>query len=175
MDEKTIARFWAKVDKSGDCWIWTAYKTPKGYGQFRIGGRAKGRAHLSHRVAWAIANGGWPTLCVCHSCDNPACVNPAHLFLGTHAENMVDRDRKGRVQHGASHYLAKLTEGDIPTIRAALSAGSSKAAIAKDFGVSRATIRKVGQGKGWKHVSTDSEARGTKSENPSEFDRAEAG
>lgn len=92
-------RFWSKVDKSGGpaaCWPWTASVDPKGYGQFAYadGTRRSGRAH---RVAWILANGPISAgMSVCHSCDNPPCCNPAHLWLGTNADNVADRVRKGR-------------------------------------------------------------------------------
>lgn len=96
-----VARFWAKVDKSGGpdaCWIWTASKVPSGYGSFGVNGRLFG----AHRIAWVLENGQIPHdgsyhgMCVCHKCDNPACCNPAHLFLGTNMDNARDREKKGR-------------------------------------------------------------------------------
>jgi len=91
------ARFWSNVDKSGVCWLWTA-STRYGYGRLKVGARRI----QAHRVSWELHHGPIPEgLCVLHNCpggDNPTCVNPAHLWLGTRADNAADRDAKGR--HG---------------------------------------------------------------------------
>ena len=101
-DQKIINRFNSKVDTAGPtqsnmttaCHQWTAHTNRKGYGKFRVGTK---KVSLSHRVSYEIHRGPMPDgLCVLHSCDNPTCVNPDHLWLGTHQENVADRDAKGR-------------------------------------------------------------------------------
>jgi hypothetical protein len=89
-----VGRFWSKVDKSGECWVWTAKALcENGYGRFYVGKKPL----RAHRYSWELANGPITDgLFVCHRCDNPPCVNPAHLFLGTHQDNMQDMVAKGR-------------------------------------------------------------------------------
>lgn len=97
-----MKRFWDKVKIAGpnDCWEWQAGKDKNGYGSFRIG---KGSMKRAPRVAWELKNGPIPNgMVVCHVCDYPACVNPGHLFLGTHGDNMRDMRKKGR-----HHYAAR--------------------------------------------------------------------
>lgn len=144
-------RFWSKVDTSGDCWLWTAYLRPDGYGEFRVGGRA-GRSARAHRVVYELVNGPIPDgLSVCHRCDNRRCVNPAHLFLGTAADNAADRDGKGR-GHGPynpSHHKAKLIAQQIADIRAALAEGKrgTAARLARQYGVSQHCISLIRHGR----------------------------
>lgn len=96
MRQSTEQRFWAKVNKTDSCWLWTAYRNRKGYGEFGMGGH-RGRMYLAHRVSWEMANGTIPDgMYVCHACDVPACVNPSHLWLGTATDNNRDMFAKGR-------------------------------------------------------------------------------
>jgi hypothetical protein len=103
-DDKTPTfsqRFWAKVKKTETCWTWTAYRDPQGYGTFSVGPRATHAPHRAHRVAWELTNGQIPDgSLVLHRCDNPSCVNPKHLFLGTHQDNQRDKVAKGRQATG---------------------------------------------------------------------------
>jgi hypothetical protein len=100
-----LARFWDKVDKTDSCWLWTGKPDPKGYGRFKL----SNRSWRAHRVSWLIHFQDPGDLFVCHSCDNPICVNPEHLFLGTHQDNMNDMYNKGRGKKaaGAHHGLVK--------------------------------------------------------------------
>jgi hypothetical protein len=101
---KVLAHYWMKVDRSGGpdaCHIWTAAKAGRGYGRFWI----EGSLYYAHRIAWIIVNNQDipPSVLVCHSCDNPACCNPRHLWLGTHTDNTRDMVEKGRVAAGDRH------------------------------------------------------------------------
>lgn len=99
-------RFWPHVAKSAGCWEWTGSRHRNGYGQFYYRGPA-----MAHRVSWELANGPVPDgMLVCHRCDNPPCVRPDHLFLGTQADNLVDMVSKGR--HWTAHHPERLSRGD---------------------------------------------------------------
>jgi hypothetical protein len=151
-DAATIARFWAKVEvkNSDDCWLWTGCKV-SGYGCFR----ANGKASRASRVSWEIANGLIPPgMVVCHRCDNPACVNPAHLFLGSHADNVADKMRKGRgrwkVHHGEQHGMHVLSESDVLEIRRLFDGEyGTQAKLARRFGVSKMQISRIVRRERW--------------------------
>lgn len=119
----------------GGCWIWDGAKNNKGYGQIGDGTRVV----LAHRVSFELRNGPIPSgMQVLHGCDNPACVNPEHLFLGTAKDNMQDMHRKGRGQSGSSHRWARLSDVDVTAIRSIV--GLTQQEIADRYGVSRAAV-----------------------------------
>lgn len=100
MTEEMLQRYWSKVLKTEGCWIWTASKTKAGYGQIQIRALSHMPIH-AHRMAWELRNGPIPKgMHVLHRCDNPSCVNPDHLFLGTQSDNNRDRLEKGRTASG---------------------------------------------------------------------------
>ena len=110
----------------------------------------------AHRVAWTLLRGVIPHgRWVLHTCDNPPCVNPAHLFLGDRSANMRDRENKGRGNHpkGTAHWKAKLTDDDVRTIRARYAAGGvTQEALAAEYGVQHPTIGQIVRYKHWRHV-----------------------
>ncbi len=149
-------RFWDKVVRASDeeCWPWTGFCEAQGYGIIAIGRATRVKAH---RVSWEIHFGEIPEgMCVCHHCDNPPCVNPAHLYVGTRADNNRDRGLRKRGkehrQYGASNDNAKLTEDDVRAIIACLQTGKSQIAVAEMFGVSQPQISKIARGEAWSHL-----------------------
>lgn len=149
--ESAENRFWKFVKKTEDCWLWTGTITYRGHGRFRDG---SSRNMGAHRFSWELHFGSIPEgLFVCHKCDNPPCVNPNHLFLGTHADNMEDMRKKHRAAHGENHGTNKLLEKDIYAIRDKLSEGVfTIAEVAKLYGVSPSLVSKISQGRIWRHL-----------------------
>jgi len=142
-------RFWIKVAKTDTCWLWMAVISGNNsYGAFRFNGRMQ----PSHRVAWTLQHGDIPTgICVLHRCDTPRCVNPSHLFLGTHADNMADKAAKGRSSKmkGSTHGMSKLTEINVISIR---NDHRTYRQIAADFGVDQSLIGHIKSRRIWQHV-----------------------
>jgi len=143
-------RFLSKTNRVGDCLEWQARKNRHGYGTFKMGGKS----WLAHRASWLILKGQDPKdLKVLHKCDNPACVDPDHLFLGTQAENVVDMVSKDRHIKGEAVENSKLVEADVAEIRRLARVGWRQKDIAEEFGVSRPCISRLLSGKTWKHVT----------------------
>lgn len=139
--------FFRNVDKSGDCWVWTAAKDRDGYGIFAYARKS----FRAPRVALELdgrepAKGQY----ACHTCDNPVCVNPAHLYAGSATDNSRDMLERGRARIGSQHHSAKLTDAAVAHIR---TSGDSPAKLAVLFGVSLAAVRLCQAGKTWKHVA----------------------
>ena len=133
------------IAAEGPCIMWTGYRNRQGYGQRTVDGRNV----LAHRHAWTLANGDPGAWNVCHRCDVRTCINVAHMFLGTHADNMADRDAKGRDAKGERSGMAKLTADQVREMRASTESG---VAIAHRLGVDRSTVSKIRLRKIWVHI-----------------------
>jgi hypothetical protein len=136
------------------CIEWTAGRNKAGYGRINRGRRGEGTV-LAHRLVWELKHGPIPPgMEVCHSCDNPPCCNEAHLFLGTHQDNVADMVAKDRGKHpkGEVHGRAKLTEADVVEIRRRLAAGESQRKIAASFGITQGPVCCIKTGRTWKHL-----------------------
>lgn len=151
-------RLWESVEKTDGCWIWHGYTSPAGYGQIGIGNKLE----FTHRLSWEIANGPIPDgMVICHHCDNPACVRPDHLFLGTLADNNHDMKLKGRIRnagtlglnYGEANGNSRLTREDVIAMRSAYdSEGKTFTDIANEYNVSISTASRIVQRVSWKHV-----------------------
>ena len=131
------------------CWQWTGATLSNGYGQMWHTGKAR----YAHRIAYEMFVGVIPSdLQVCHSCDNPSCVNPSHLFLGTQADNERDKGAKGRQARGSSHGNSKLTEVEVASIRVARAGGVTCKELGQRYGVDPSTIGHAARGKNWGHL-----------------------
>jgi len=148
MTESDIERFWSKVDKRGpdDCWEWNTRKFRNGYGRFMM----RKVVFLAHRCSAALAGLDIDGLYVCHRCDNPACVNPRHLFVGTQDDNMQDARCKGRTARGGR--LSKLSVRDVGAIYEDLVDGMTHEEVAKRHGTTEPTVRGIAHGRTWKHL-----------------------
>lgn len=151
-------RFWAKVDKTGDCWEWRGRNSRYGYGRISLRLRTVGKANrdlFAHRVAWELTYGPIPSgLCVLHRCDNRLCVRPDHLFLGTRTDNAADRQSKGRTRtghlYGEKSTVAKLTAEQVRTIRRRYAEESiSYKQLAREFQVDQSQIAHIVTRKQW--------------------------
>lgn len=144
--------------RGDECWEWIAHKNNDGYGCFGFDGKVEG----AHRIAYQLYVGEIPEgLCVCHRCDNPSCVRPDHLFLGTQADNMHDRDNKGRGvfpdNSGENQWRSKFTNENVKTIRILHANGARNVDLAKQFGGSPQNISRIVCGRRWTKILLEEE------------------
>lgn len=143
-------RFWPKVDTSSDCWRWMGALLPSGYGYI---GRKDGTS-LAHRVAFELTHGSIPDgMLVCHRCDNRACVNPAHLFLGTPADNSIDMVTKRRSTEGEHNPSARITRQIAVEIRELRAQGLTQSAIAARYGIGQSQVHRIIHMQHWKDTN----------------------
>jgi hypothetical protein len=145
-------RFWSKVKKTSRtaCWLWQSYRDGYGYGRYHV---AK-RSISVHRIAYFLKHGKLdPTLFVCHTCDNPACCNPDHLWLGTNADNCRDMVSKSRSLYGERNPKAKLTPSQVRRVVQLHDHGYTHAVVAKQVGCSIETVSAIITGKQWRSIT----------------------
>ena len=165
------ARFWGKVNLTANpsrCWEWNAGKFQTGYGAFGVKGKTCKASRIAYYLTHLFNSEDKPF--VCHKCDNPACCNPSHLFLGTPKENTQDKFKKGRgntpvgerhksktqphtVKRGTDLWNSVLNEDQVREIRARYAAGAVQRQMAIEFGISTGTMRDIVHRKNWKHVA----------------------
>lgn len=150
--------FWQNVKPSCGCWLWSGPKDHYGYGIVNIPRRVQGsrKQVKAHRLSFML-NRGYDTLPstteICHSCDNPTCVNPDHLWAGTHSENMADQFAKRRHAFGDKNGRRILSEAEVVEIKRRVASGEMSKDVAKAFGVSRSAITAINRGRNWKHLA----------------------
>lgn len=160
-----LDRFWSKVERSDGCWLWTASTNSNGYGQLFVAKEPGARPIAAHRLSWMLHNGAIPErLWVLHRCDNPRCVRPDHLFLGTSDDNVADMHAKGRasapprtdvlppVRRGERNGSAVLTELEVRAMRELAARGFAMRELARRFKVARGTVKSVLIYKTWSHI-----------------------
>jgi DNA-binding CsgD family transcriptional regulator len=146
------AEFWERAipEPNTGCFLWMGDTNPAGYGVARFGLKHRTPAH---RRAYQLAVGAVPDgMDVCHRCDNPPCVNPAHLFLGPRVGNLAEMVRKGRSARGEKHRAAVMTADEVRQMRALAAGGEPVAEIAQRFNRNESTVRSAVRGKSWRHI-----------------------
>lgn len=143
MGPNEVKRFWSKIDKTEGCWLWNAALDGRGYGKFVIWRDKKHKYLIASRVAWELTYGKIPTgKSVLHRCDTPRCINPAHLFLGSTKDNMLDMKSKGRHQYrvGLANPNARISDTEVVQIRSLRAKGISASKIASDYNITTGTV-----------------------------------
>jgi hypothetical protein len=149
-----MRRFESKIHKTETCWLWIGNLSPGGYGMFFM----EGKNRIASRVSYSLYVGPIrDSLLVLHKCDNPQCVRPDHLFLGTNSDNMRDMIRKGRQNYvaakGEAHGHCKLNDDLVRQIIRRLDSGEGQRAIARQLGIACSTVNKLATGKAWPHIT----------------------
>jgi hypothetical protein len=149
--DNAIELFMERVSKTDSCWLWTGYCNKDGYGELSV----KDKGTLAHRLSYSLFNKVDPgDNLVCHTCDNPPCVNPGHLFLGDELINARDMVSKGRQRHSEDHGNAKFSNAEASEIKRRVSAGeASRGAVAREYGVHKTTICQMVAGTTWNKVA----------------------
>ena len=143
-------RFLSYVNVADSCWIWTGGINRRGYGKFSL---FPIKSISAHRASYILFNGEIPEgKCVCHQCDNPRCVKPAHLWIGTTQENTQDMINKGRSLHGENHLKAKITKEDVLKIRELGSKGMAQWKIGEMFNLTAGHVNNIIKKRAWQHV-----------------------
>lgn len=156
-DEDAFYRWVDRDLPTNECWNWKGCKDKNGYGRLTVNRKDR----RAHRISWSLINGEIPKgMFICHRCDNPSCVNPDHLFIGTGKDNSDDMISKGRnsVLKGKMNPAAKLDEYDVMEIRKWAASGMRHGIIAYNFGVSKLYISAIVNGKTWKHITEGKDA-----------------
>lgn len=150
-EEEELEKFLSRIQVSGECWEWIGKGNCFGYGRMTFLGEHGVRAH---RVSWMLFCGDIPSgrILVCHRCDNPKCVNPDHLFLGTDDDNQKDKCRKRRQPEGVSHWKHRFTNDDIREIRRLRHQGKKLREIAVRFNTDPSSVRHISLRHVWDHV-----------------------
>lgn len=143
-------RFWMSVKSGPTCWLWRGPIDGRGYAKFVV----NGKHNIASRYSWQLHFGEIldSSILVCHTCDNKLCINPHHLFLGTHQHNSLDMSDKGRSCQGERNQQAKLNTEQVLEIRLRRANGESLASLADEFGVSFQQISLIAIGKSWAHI-----------------------
>jgi hypothetical protein len=152
-DAKLLMRWASRVEIGDGCWGWHGSTNDKGYPHLKVAGTVE----LAHRVGYRLLVGPIPAgMFLCHHCDNPGCVKPGHMFIGTHDDNMRDMVSKGRACKGERQPNSKLTENAAREIKRLLRAGErTSRSIAAQFGIHEQTVAGIKQGRTWRHVGEE--------------------